>query len=262
MFVFLGPAQLAYEPGADLPQMPVLIGAQGWGKSLVLRHALPVDRFEWFNDAINLSGTTKEIAEALQGCVIVEASEMAGVSRADLEHLKAVLIRRNDKSRLAYRRNPEDMLRRAILVGTTNDAEPLPNDPSGNRRFVPITLKRGANVEAYMSEHREQLWAEALALHANGITAELPRKDFAAARIVAEVARKKDELLEDQVERVMATVPDGDGLTLAEIATQMGFRTEDKRLEHRVSEALKANGCDKTRISKDGQRLWVWAKVN
>ena len=228
----------------------------------VLRHALPVDHFEWYNDAINLSGTTKEIAEALQGCVIVEASEMAGVSRAETEHLKAVLTRRNDKIRLAYRRNPEDMLRRAILVGATNDAEPLPNDPSGNWRFVPITLKRGANVEAYMNEHREQLWAEARALYDIGITAELPRKDFAAARIVAEGARKKDELLEDLVERVMATVRDGDGLTLAEIASRMGLKQDDKRLEHRVSEALKAIGFDKTRISRDGQRLWVWAKVN
>ena len=264
-FMFLGPVQLAACPGADLPQIPVLIGAQGWGKSAVLRHALPVDRFEWFNDAINLCGTTKEIAEALQGCVIVEASEMAGVSHADTERLKAVLTRRNDKARLAYRRNPEDMLRRAIIVGTTNDAEPLPNDPSGNRRFVPITLKRGANVEEYMNENREQLWAEARALYDIGITAELPRKDFAAARIVAEDARKKDEILEDRVGRVAETISDGEGLTLEEIARRMNFQGEvDKRTEYRIAEALKLLGLVKRRVSVTGEakRPMMWMKAS
>ena len=69
---------------------------------------------------------------------------------------------------MVYRRNTEPLPRRCIIVGTTNIDQALPNDPSGNRRFVPVAVwagKRGhAGVRAYLDEHREQLWAEALAL--------------------------------------------------------------------------------------------------
>ena len=43
--------------------------------------------------------------------MIVEASELAGVSRADIQSLKAFLSRVDDGAvRLAYRRDPELML--------------------------------------------------------------------------------------------------------------------------------------------------------
>ena len=131
----------------------VLIGPQGIGKSSALRLALPPDHPGWFADGLNLAAFPKERAEALQGRVIVEVAEMAGSTRAELESLKSFLSRTDDGSvRLAYRRNPETLLRRCIIVGTTNDPNPLPNDPSGNRRFVPVVLSGGdvVNLIAYM----------------------------------------------------------------------------------------------------------------
>ena len=62
------------------------------------------------------------LAEALQGRVIVEASELAGLNRAEIEALKAFLTRQDDGGvRLSWRRNPNPMPRRAIIIGTTND---------------------------------------------------------------------------------------------------------------------------------------------
>ena len=79
-------------------------------------------------------------------------------------------------TRLSYRRDPETALRRCILVGTSNDQECLPNDPSGNTRYVPIQCGEGSHVEPYLAERRDQLWAEGLALYNKGERANIPRE--------------------------------------------------------------------------------------
>ena len=197
-YLFIGAVQRTKEPGCKLDECPVLIGAQGIGKSAFIRSALPPAHDDWFSDALCLSDAPKVMTEALLGKVLVELSEMAGSTRAEQDRLKAFLTRRNDNSvRLAYRRNAEALPRRCVLVGTTNRPECLPNDPSGNRRFVPVELRSGCDVESFMRVNREQLWAEALDRHSFGERANLPRKLMADAATVAERHRSKDELIED-----------------------------------------------------------------
>ena len=142
-FILLGAVTRAYSPGSKLDEMPVLIGRGGLGKSTALRYILPPDQPGLFSDGLNLAGTPQERAEALQGRVIVEASELAGVSRADLASLKVFLSRTDDGAvRLAFRRDPEWMLRRAIIVGTSDVESPLPNDRN-LRRWAPVYLHGG-----------------------------------------------------------------------------------------------------------------------
>ena len=72
--------------------MPVLIGEQGIGKSALLRELLPPQYPEWFSDGLHLADYPKVRAEALLGRVIVEVSEMAGSTRAELQSLKSVCV--------------------------------------------------------------------------------------------------------------------------------------------------------------------------
>ena len=119
-----------------------------------------------FSDSLNFLADAKTRVEALQGRVIVEASEMAGATRAEVASMKAFLSRTDDGSvRLAYRRDPELMLRRCVIVGTADHDSPLPNDRN-LRRFAPVTLKGGqpAHVYAYLEDNRAQLWTEAVML--------------------------------------------------------------------------------------------------
>lgn len=88
-----------YEPGTKHDECVVLIGPQGCGKSTAFRKLLPgetMDQRDWFNDALELATDNKRRAEALLGRVIVEASELAGSTRADVEGLKAFLSRTDD----------------------------------------------------------------------------------------------------------------------------------------------------------------------
>ena len=295
-FLFLGAATRAFEPGKKLDEMPVLIGPQGCGKSTALRLALPPDRPEWFADGLHLAADPKARAEALQGRVIVEAAEMAGSTRAELESLKSFLSRQDDGSiRLAYRRNPETMQRRCIIAGTANDAHCLPNDPTGNRRFVPIHVAKRSEltqceecgddrlhegdcaacgneqplaVEAlrrYLNKHREQLWAEAVKLYRLGVEARLPAHLAGAQAAATEEARRRDDLLEDAVAKWLETAPQS--FTLADAATGCGLADPDRvtrlpmRDQRRLGAALRAEGYSSRREREGGQRLTLWERA-
>ena len=200
-FVIIGAIARAFKPGVKLDEMPILIGPGGIGKSTALAYALPEHLREMFTDGLNMAATPKERVEALQGRAIVEAAEMQGARRADMESLKAFLSRTNDGStRLSYRLNPESMPRRCILVGTADRPDPLPDDPN-LRRFVPITLTGGvvAEVMEYWDGAREQLWAEGLRLYETGHEARLPDSLKAKQAQATEHARSRDAVLEDAI---------------------------------------------------------------
>ena len=264
-FLFLGTVQRAYKPGCKLDEIPVLIGPQGIGKSALLLQMLPPEhRDEWFGDGLDLGGSPKERAEALLGKVIVEAGEMTGATRADIEALKTFTTRQNDGNiRLAYRKNPEAHLRCCIIVGTTNQKECLPNDPTGNRRFVPILCTSGRDQERHMAGIREQCWAEALNLYRDGKRGNLPRSLYAEAAVEADEARRKDTLLEDELERMAERYDHG--VTLEAIAKDLALMpreataaTMDTRDMVRLSKALTAQGWEKRRERKDGKQIRLW----
>ena len=130
-YIGLGALQRAYDPGSKLDEMPVLIGKQDQGKSAFAAAWIPPEhQMEWFGDRINLSATDQKLAEALAGRVVVEFAEMAGLPRADIETLKSFITSRNDgQHRAAYARAAEARKRICIFIGTSNDADCLPNDP-------------------------------------------------------------------------------------------------------------------------------------
>ena len=212
VFVLLGAVWRTYEPGTKLDEMPVLNGEQGCGKSTALRLLLPPEHPEWFADGLHLASDPRTRVEALQGRVIVEASEMAGITRAELESLKTFLSRTDDGStRLAWRRNPETMLRRCVFVGSTNNRNCPPNDPSGNRRFVVVNVRateRGAaGVRRYLGTNREQLWAEAHYLYRMGIPAHLPENLKDLQSEANEEHRRRDDILEDKLDAWLEDAP-------------------------------------------------------
>lgn len=267
-FLFLGPVQRAFEPGAKMDEMPVLIGDQGIGKSTFLRVILPPEHPEWFADGLHLAADQKERAEALQGRVIVEAAEMAGATRADLESLKAFLSRQDDGAvRLAYRRDAEVLLRRCIIVGTANEAECLPNDPTGLRRFVPVHLGPAHDaIEPWVEQFREQWWSEAVARYRAGQRARLARSLKGYQNIATEKARRQDEVLEVALQKIAldAYFLGNDGRTLGDIAERIGMvdagssNRLSSREARRLAHSLKSCGWKKQRKMTDGVRRMTW----
>ena len=266
-FLPLGAVWRTYKPGTKLDEMPVLIGPQGTGKSTAFRCLLPPEHPEWFSDGLRLSADDKVRAEALQGRVIVEAGEMAGANRAERESLKAFLSRTDDGSvRLAYRRNAETMLRRCVLAGSTNDPHCLPDDPSGNRRFVTVTVEAAgagpAGVQAYLDANREQLWAEALHRYHAGETAWLPQSLTKAQTAANHGAVQVDEGLEDAINEFLAGWPDGDRFRLADVKMEIRPRLNgDMPSDRRLSVELQRLDCESLGQRRhNGRKGRWWAK--
>ena len=255
----LAAIQRTFYPGGKLDEMPILFGQQGIGKS-AYASALLGGNGEFFRDSLSLSGSDKEQVEAMIGGVIIEIAELTGIRRAHTDHLKAFLSRQADHVRLAYRRDPVRIPRRCVFFGTTDRVDVLPNDPAGNRRFVviesPCTFDNSVDVEEFMAEHRDQIWAEALHLsNTEDATANLPwdLKEEQARR--NKEYRSGDEYLEALIERL--PLPDPIlGFTMADIYDQL--KVPSNVNTRSFGEALKLVGWTKRTTKVGGKKANRW----
>ena len=270
----VGAIQRARNPGCKLDELPVLIGPQGCGKSAWCAGLLPPEQDRWFSSTLALNAGPKVQVEATDGRVIVEISELKGVHRADLDTLKAYLTRQDDGAiRRAYARYPEPTPRRFVFVATANmkAAGVLPNDPTGNRRFVPVTLQHGSHVEAFLEPNRDQLWAEALAAYKAGRRANLPRDLMPRAAAAARDSTYRDLSLEDQIEEIETTESGRarEGIKLIDLAGDCGLvlsrpdgpSSLPRRRQDRLLKVLQGRGWQSCRISPQGQnayRAWCF----
>lgn len=171
--IFLGMIARTYNPGTKIDQMVCLVDPlQGGGKSTMARFI--AGRDEWFTDDLK-SLDDENIFRKLQGHSIVEFSEMLASSNAKtVESVKSFISRQKDTYKLPYDKYQQDFLRTCIFIGTTNNLNFLPNDRSGNRRFVPVRCyKERAEVhplddEAETRDYVEQALAEALEIYRGG----------------------------------------------------------------------------------------------
>ena len=146
------------QPGCKFDELLVLISRkQGTNKSSALQALCPNDA--WFSDDLPLNVDAKQIIERTCGKWIIEAAELNGFGKRELDHLKASLSRQVDGPvRLAYGRLPVEVPRQFINIGTTNLDQFL-KDKTGNRRFWPVEVQQ-FDIVAIRRE-RDQLWAEA-----------------------------------------------------------------------------------------------------
>ena len=159
----------AFHPGIKFDYMLCLVGGQGAGKSSFFRVLCVND--EWFCDDLrNLEA--KDVFEKMQGHWIIEMSEMTATINAKTnEAIKSFLSRQKETFRTPYDRIPEDRPRQCVFAGTTNKLAFLPNDRTGNRRFLPILCcEEEAEVfiledEATSRDYVDLMWAEALQLY-------------------------------------------------------------------------------------------------
>lgn len=196
--------------GYDHHETPVLVGPQDCGKSSFWASLVP--RAEWFAGNVPLCARhdgDKKYVESVMGRVIGCCGELAGIGKAEIEDVKRRMALPAFSHRLPFRRNPEQVIVRHALVGDTNNKECLPNDPTGNRRWVPVEVDSHPDrpphmtplewARAIISPIRDQLWAEALHRWNAGERPHLPQALKDVAREHAVLFRTTDELAEDWV---------------------------------------------------------------
>lgn len=174
-------------PGSKFDEMLVLEGPQGVGKSSAIEALMPDPA--WFTDNFSFTLRDREAIEQLAGRWIIEAPELKGMRKSESETRKAFMSRQTDRGRLAYARTVTEVPRTCIFVGTTNDEKYL-TDPTGNRRFWPVRVET-FDVDAIRRD-RDQLWAEAATLEAQGLPIRLRPDLWRAAATVQHSRRTED----------------------------------------------------------------------
>lgn len=151
---FIAAIARAMEPGCQVDNVLVLQGAQGGGKTSLVRVM-----GAGFHVETSLDLQNKDAVMTAAGNWLVELGELASLRKAEVEHVRNFITRREDQIRLPYARAVQAMPRRCVFIGTTNSRQPL-TDPEGNRRYWVVSVGT-VNTHA-LERDREQLWAEAL----------------------------------------------------------------------------------------------------
>ena len=256
-YLFLACVQRSHNPGSMLQEIPVLKGPQGIGKSLLLRSMFPRSvQGQWFSDSLDLGVDPQKQLESFIGRVLVEIPELTG-SRHSIARMKAFITRQDDNGvRGAYKRTTEQRPRNCAFVATTNDHSPLPNDPTGNRRYVVIPLKTSlGRIEDWLLERNgthsrvDMLWAEAIHLHECGEDATLDYHLREIASDRAEGNRFRDESIEESIEEL-----ESEPYLFRDILVALDYEKSTRAVETRIKSALTNAGWS-YRSYREGKRV-------
>ena len=140
--------------------VPVLIGAQGCGKTTFLRRLLPQHLRQYYLDHLNLSNKfDKEMA--LTNNLLVNLDELEAIRPSQHAALKQTLSKNKVNGRPIFGRAQDDRPRYASFVSTTNNPHPL-TDATGSRRYICLTIPKGQLIDNSGDIDYEQLYAQVL----------------------------------------------------------------------------------------------------
>ena len=137
----------AYHPGTKFDSIPVLDGAQGIGKSTLIKYLA-------------------------QGNWLIEIGELSGMKKADIEKVKSFVSTTDDKYRASYGRVVESHPRQCVIFATVNgDGRGYLRDITGNRRFWIVKCNQTLQKRMWDENdknYRDQFWSEAKEIYESG----------------------------------------------------------------------------------------------
>lgn len=137
----------------------VLFGVEGLRKSSFFRALAP----HWFSDTKMIPGT-KDSYLAVTRSLIIEWGEFEQAYGKDHSSTRQFMSAQVDTFRRPYGRVETSEPRRSVIVGTTNQDDFL----KGDDRRVHLLPVGKINIQA-LSAQRDQIWAQAVHLHRQGV---------------------------------------------------------------------------------------------
>ena len=253
--VLIAAVRRVRHPGVKFDQMLVLEGPQGSGKSSAL--AILAVKESWFTDEMLWDTDTRTLMERFTGRWIIEAAELNGMRKTEVEKFKAILSRQIDSSRVAYGRMTTELPRQCVIFGTTNNNKYL-NDMTGNRRVWPV--KVGFFNLDLLRRDRDQIWAEVSKREQSGQAIELPKHLWAVA-----AEQQNQRVVIDPFEQIIfGPLLELDGFVQSENVWKMlGLADQAKRTQlnnKRLNEVMTRHGWSHTQKRIGGQRPYGYMK--
>jgi DNA polymerase I-like protein with 3'-5' exonuclease and polymerase domains len=148
----------ALNPSAKADYSWAFTALQGIGKDMLLEALFA----PYYREGIPPPGSNPaDFAQGIAGAIVAHAAEMSAWRKADVDERKATLTRCVDYGRPAYGYEARAYPRRVCFTFTINDLEFMV-DPTGDRRYWPVSaLRELVDVES-LRRDRDQIFAEAL----------------------------------------------------------------------------------------------------
>ncbi|MCB1767740.1 MAG: toprim domain-containing protein, partial [Candidatus Competibacteraceae bacterium] len=238
-------------PGCKRDDVLVLRGPQGWLKSTAANSIAECIHPDSFTDNIG-DLSSKDSRAGIRGMVIAELAELAALNKSDIESVKAFVAGRNDHFREAYGRGERDYPRTVSFIGTTNDPTFL-KDPSGNRRWWPVTISAPIDIQKLESV-LPQLIGEAASRVLAGEPWHVKDERALAQANDVRAAHYADDVWTDAVLNAAKSLlrdkpPRSKYVTVAELMSVMGLRIEQQTIpaQMRVGGILRVNQFESKR---------------
>lgn len=247
--------------GQHSPLMLILSGTEhGTGKTEWFRRLLPEAMQPYFGDISSGMKDTDLNILMTQKLLLLD-DECGGKSKKDEIALKSMLSKQVFSLREPYGRNNVDLIRLAVLCGTTNE-ESILHDPTGNRRILPIPVQSIDHRE-YNAIDKTDLFIEAYQLWKSGFNWQLTRDDIAAlgdGSTQFESHSAEYELLQKYYQR-----PEQGGyvdhLTATDIKVQIERMTQQKLVLERIGKEMQRIGYKQISKRIDGNPKKVYPVV-
>tara|TARA_Y100001963_G_scaffold98609_1_gene135694 strand:+ start:1206 stop:3425 length:2220 start_codon:yes stop_codon:yes gene_type:complete len=259
--MMIGAVARAYNPGCSMSWLPILVGAQGVGKSMFSRYLVPDKLFSEIT--IPLETLMKE-QYRLHVAWLLELPEIDNYFNArNIENFKNLVTTRCDEVRFPYASLPTKLHRRFVMIGTTNRNQFLV-DSTGNRRFVPLEVGTGFQVPwNRLSEERDSIWSAAVQAYRNGDRYEFDSGEIAA---IAEYIQEFGDP-DPWMEKIISYISHRVEVTAAEVLTSaldIDPKQQGRRESRRVADVLQTMGWrrlvtsrkDKTTGRQKSVRIW------
>lgn len=146
------------------PLMLALLGGQNTGKTEWFRRLLPKAFKPYYAESKLDKGKDDELVMCEN--ILVMDDELSGKSKQDNLKINNITSTQWYSIRRPYGDHNEKILRLAVLCGTSNYLGIL-NDPTGNRRLIPIEVTN-INKDLYNSINKDELWKEIYELYKAG----------------------------------------------------------------------------------------------
>ena len=255
---FIGAVARAYDPGCSMSWMPIFIGAQGCGKSQLIREMVPDNLFAEIT--VNIDLLMREMYR-MHVSWITELPEVDNFFNSrNIENFKNLVTTRTDEVRLPYHSLPLALKRRFVLAGTSNRSE-IFVDPTGNRRFLPIEVPVGFETPwRELKTFRHRIWATAMRKYDEGVGWELTSGDVATLHAYIQqfnVTDPWEELILKYIQAKEETTT-SEILMNALSFTPQASSPKDSR---RVASVMQQIGWRKMITTRKGRSVRVWVPV-
>lgn len=164
--------------GDHSPLLLALAGSQQTGKTEFFRRLLPDELQFYYAESKLDAGKDDEILMTQK--IIILDDEFGGKSKAEAKRLKEITSKQYFTLREPYGRKNVRLRRLAVLAGTSNDDQLL-NDPTGNRRIIPINVI-SIDHKLYNSIDKKEVMIEAYNLWKEGFNWKTTREEVSHLR--------------------------------------------------------------------------------